>query len=240
MTPEEAPPPPPESDRPFWTYQDLAIFALLAIPCLMIAALLSRLLGQAAPGIGNSKAWIAMLLFYALWFGALYTMLKIAYGRPFWKSLGWKPPRNGILLAIAGGPVLAIAVGIAGNLLHTPIIDTPFRKLLTEPLSVFLFGVFSMIIGPVCEELAFRGFLMPLLVRSFGAAIGIAGAAIPFALLHGDQYAWTWQYVVLVALAGAAFGWLRYRTGSTMASALMHSTYNATFYAAFLVGGAKV
>jgi len=92
----------------------------------------------------------------------------------------------------------------------------------------------------VCEELAFRGFLMPLLVRSFGAAIGIAGAAIPFALLHGDQYAWTWQYVLLVALAGVAFGWLRYRTGSTMASALMHSTYNATFYAAFLVGGAKV
>ncbi len=97
-----------------------------------------------------------------------------------------------------------------------------------------------MIIGPVCEELAFRGFLMPLLVRSFGPIPGIFGAALPFAVLHGDQYAWTWQYLALVALAGAVFGWLRYRTHSTLASALMHSTYNATFYAAFIFGGAKI
>ena len=97
-----------------------------------------------------------------------------------------------------------------------------------------------MIIGPVCEELAFRGFLMPLLVRSFGWVAGIIGAALPFALLHGDQYSWTWQYIVLVAFAGMVFGWVRYRTGSTMASALMHSTYNATFYAAYVIGGAKI
>lgn len=227
-------------DAPFWTYQDLLIFALLSIPCLLASALLARLVSMAFPQVGVSKAWIAMLLFYGLWFGALYVLLHTGYGRPFWRSVGWNCPRVGKSFAVVGGPALAIIVGLLGTALRTPMIETPFRKLAQDPFSLVLFGLFSIIIGPVCEELAFRGFLMPLLVRSFGPWVGIIGAALPFALLHGDQYSWTWQYVVLVAVAGIVFGWLRYRTGSTMASALMHSTYNATFYAAFVFGGSKI
>lgn len=226
-------------DAPFWNYRDLLIFALLAIPCLVASALLSRGLSMLLPQVGVSKAWIGMLLFYGLWFGALYVLLHIGYRRPFWQSLGWNYPRVGKAFAVVGGPGLAIVVGLLGTALRTPMIDTPFRKLVQDPLSLVMFGVFSTIIGPVCEELAFRGFLMPLLVRSFGPWVGIFGAALPFALLHGDQYSWTWQYVVLVAVAGVVFGWVRYSTGSTMCSALMHSTYNATFYAAFVFSGYK-
>jgi membrane protease YdiL (CAAX protease family) len=229
-----------EREEPFWTYRDLLIFALLAVPCLAASALFARGLFIAVPQIGVSRTWIAMLLFYVLWFGALYVLLYTGYRRPFWSSLGWKYPATGKLLAAVGGPALAILVGLLGTLFRTPVIETSFRKLVQDRLSLVLFGVFSMIIGPVCEELAFRGFLMPLLVRSFGPVAGILGAAVPFAILHGDQYSWTWQYIVLVALAGIVFGWVRYRTGSTMASALMHSTYNATFYAAYVIGGAKI
>jgi membrane protease YdiL (CAAX protease family) len=229
-----------ERDEVFWHYRDLLIFALLSVPCLITAALFSRVLGGAVPQIGVSKTWIAMLLFYVLWFGALYVLLYTGYRRPFWFSLGWRYPIAGKWFAAAGGPVLAMLVGMLGTLFRTPVIETSLKKLIQDRLSLVLFGIFSMIIGPVCEELAFRGFLMPLLVRSFGPVAGIVGAAVPFALLHGDQYSWTWQYIVLVALAGVVFGWVRYRTGSTMASALMHSTYNATFYAAYVIGGAKI
>jgi membrane protease YdiL (CAAX protease family) len=227
-------------DEPFWTYRDLLIFALLSLPCLVASALFARALSIAVPQIGVSKTWIAMLLFYVLWFGALYVLLYTGYRRPFWSSLGWRYPITGKAFAVVGGPALAMLVGLLGTLFRTPVIETSFRKLVQDRLSLVLFGVFSMIIGPVCEELAFRGFLMPLLVRSFGWVAGIVGAALPFALLHGDQYSWTWQYIVLVALAGVVFGWVRYRTGSTMASALMHSTYNATFYAAYVIGGVKI
>jgi membrane protease YdiL (CAAX protease family) len=229
-----------ERDEPFWTYRDLLIFALLSIPCLAASALFARALSVAVPQIGVSKTWLAMLLFYVLWFGALYVLLYTGYRRPFWSSLGWLYPSSGKSFAVVGGPALAILVGLLGTLFRTPVIETSFRKLVQDRPSLVLFGIFSMIIGPVCEELAFRGFLMPLLVRSFGSVAGIIGAALPFALLHGDQYSWTWQYIVLVALAGMVFGWVRYRTGSTMASALMHSTYNATFYAAYVIGGAKI
>ncbi len=229
-----------ERDEPFWTYRDLLVFALLVVPCLAISGGFAWLLRAVVPQIGISRVWFAQLLFYVLWFGALYVLLRAGYDRPFWSSLGWRYPKSGKSFAALGGPALAIIAGLLGNLLRTPNIEIPFKKLAQDPLSMVLFGLFSMIVGPVCEELVFRGFLMPLLVRSFGIFAGIAGAAAVFALMHGAQYAWTWQYLILIGMAGMVFGWLRYRTGSTMASALMHSTYNATFYAAFVIGGAKL
>jgi len=35
---------------------------------------------------------------------------------------------------------------------------------------------------------------------------------------------------VLIALAGASFGWMRQATGSTRAAAIMHASYNALFF----------
>jgi len=40
---------------------------------------------------------------------------------------------------------------------------------------------------------------------------------------------------VLISLAGAAFGAMRHRTGSTRASTLMHASYNALFFFALLL-----
>ncbi len=91
-----------------------------------------------------------------------------------------------------------------------------------------------MILGPVCEELAFRGFLMPLLIRSLGAAGGIVLTGVIFGSIHGYEYEWSWQFMLLISLAGCIFGWARYKTRSTIAGALMHSTFNLAQFAAFL------
>jgi membrane protease YdiL (CAAX protease family) len=96
-------------------------------------------------------------------------------------------------------------------------------------------GLFASTLGPVCEELAFRGFMLPLLARSFGVPAGVLLTAIPFGLLHGAQYSWLWQQVVLVTLAGVVFGTVRAVTRSTAASAMMHATYNLTFFVGYLV-----
>ena len=59
---------------------------------------------------------------------------------------------------------------------------------------------------------------------------------MPFALLHGPQYAWSWRHVLLIAVAGSAFGWWRVYTRSTGASALMHAGYNAVLVVGYLIG----
>ena len=59
-------------------------------------------------------------------------------------------------------------------------------------------------------------------------------AAIPFGLLHYQEYGNSWRHVVLISLAGAAFGAVRQLTGSTKASTLMHASYNALFFIALV------
>ena len=53
--------------------------------------------------------------------------------------------------------------------------------------------------------------------------------------VHGYEYQWSWQYMLLISLVGCVLGWTKYKTQSTVASALMHSTFNLTQFAAFLV-----
>ena len=117
------------------------------------------------------------------------------------------------------------------------MVDTADQETSPGQLSLALFGVFSVILGPVTEELAFRGFFMPVLMRTFGVWLGIVVTAIPFGVMHGAQYGWLWQYIVLVSFAGVMFGVVRHLTGSTLASAAMHSTYNLTFFVAYVLGG---
>ena len=229
-----------EREGPFWDYQDLLLFAAAFVPALLAGGLLMRGLFSGLKLYGGGKApelLAAQFLAYGFWFASLYWLLRLRYDQPFWRSLGWTGFRDRVLERIALGVGAALAVSIIGGLLQTPNLDSPMKRLLSDRLSLALVGIAAATIGPVCEELAFRGFLQPLLVRSFGPAPGILLTALPFALLHGPEYAWSWRHVVLVTLAGASFGWVRHRTGSTAAAAVMHAAYNATFFVALLIYG---
>jgi len=236
-TPVAPAPPPggsPPGSEPFWDYQDFFLFIAFAFPCLLIAALIVRMI-PATGAYGKSfQGLVAQLIWYALVFAMLYFILRVRYGRPFWRSLGWRFPFRGMPLILFGGPLLAIGLGMAGALLQTPDVPTPFRAMLDNRPTFVLFTIFVIILGPLFEELAFRGFLMPLLVRSLGPAIGIVLTAALFGCLHAPEYAWSWRHVLLITAAGAAFGWVRYRTGSTAASTFMHAAYNLTQFAGFL------
>jgi membrane protease YdiL (CAAX protease family) len=51
-----------------------------------------------------------------------------------------------------------------------------------------------------------------------------------FGLMHGAQLGWSWAAVLLLALVGVLLTWVRARTGSVMASWLVHSAYNGTLF----------
>lgn len=230
-----APPPAPSPQPPFWSYVDLAFFVSLLLPSLLVAALLVKAFSSFVPFGKPFQALLGQLIAYGLIFGSLYFLLRLRYGQPFWRSLGWTIPVAGVTASFMAGPVLAITIGLLGNVLRTPEIALPFQQMLDNRATVILFAIFVVILGPLCEELAFRGFLMPLLMRSFGAAAGIIATGILFGALHGPEYGWHWQHALLISTAGMVFGWVRFKTGSTAAAAIMHSTYNLTQLAAFLV-----
>jgi len=227
----------PEPPRhPFWTYHDLVLFLGAALPAAAVSLGLIVLLQRLLPA-GSGRALPLLLGQFAgdgLWLLDLYGILHYRYDQPFWSSLHWSGSKRGVALSMFLGPAVAFGVAILGMLLNAPGTPTPMRALLSDRWSIFAMGIFATTLGPLCEELAFRGFLLPLLSRSFGTAAGVLLAAVPFALLHGPQYTWSWVHLALVGAAGACFGLARILTGSTAAATGMHATYNLTFFTAFL------
>ena len=65
--------------------------------------------------------------------------------------------------------------------------------------------------------------LLPLLAQTTGNVVAVILTALLFALLHQPTDLAHW---VLFTATGAAYGWIRVASGSTMAAALMHATYN--------------
>ena len=235
----EAPGPEPAPGEAFWGYSDLFLFVGLAFPAMYSGALLTRavlLLLHARPGLA-AEAIAAQFAGYFFVFLVLFVIFHFQYGRPFWPSLGWFPMGTSPLRIALSGWLTAFVVVFAGYLIHTPTTSNPLTDLMKDRASVILIGIFGVTLGPVAEELVFRGFLQPLLVRSVGVGGGILLASLPFGLLHFTEYGNSWRHVVLICGAGAAFGWMRQATGSTRASTLMHAAYNALFFAA--LWGAK-
>ncbi|MEK7753469.1 MAG: type II CAAX endopeptidase family protein [Acidobacteriota bacterium] len=230
----------PPARYPFWGYQDLALFASLAVPSLLLAFGLVQaviLISGVRPEGKAVPLLAGQFLGYGFMFLSLYGLLKLRYGRPFWASLGWVRPRAGLWTSVFGGPVLALLVAVLGLALQTPEMEMPIKDLLTDRFSITLVAVFATTLGPLCEELAFRGFLLPLVSRSLGRAAGVLIAAMPFAILHAPQYSWSWRHILLIALAGTVFGWMRLWSRSTIAATLMHAGYNLTFFSAYLFQG---
>jgi membrane protease YdiL (CAAX protease family) len=221
--------PPPERD-PFWSYADLLLFAGLTLPCLLLGLGVVKAafwIFQLHPAVKTWELLANQLAFYALLSGALSALFRVQYDRPFWRSLGWVAPRLPLFSVVTGGVALALALMLLAALIRTPPIDGPLTKLLQDPTSLILLAIFGSTVAPVCEELLFRGFLQPLLVRSLGAVAGIVATALPFGLLHFQEYGNSWRHVLLVSLSGVAFGWMRQITGSTKAAAAMHASFNA-------------
>jgi membrane protease YdiL (CAAX protease family) len=221
----------PERREPVWGYRDLALFLSAVLPSLALAALLSRASRMVAPDWFFSDA-VRTLVFqsfmYVFLVGALYLVVAWRYGEPFLPSLGWTFPIPHAFMVLAAGPALALALSALGVFLRAPQDSSQIEVLIKSRASLAAIILFGVVLAPIFEEMLFRGFLLPLLVRSVGPWFGILLTAVPFALLHGTQNQWAWQLVFLIGIAGIAFGYVRYKTGSTTAAFLMHAAYNAT------------
>jgi membrane protease YdiL (CAAX protease family) len=227
----------PAPKYPFWNWVDVGTLIAISLPLFLVALLVVQFFLFALSWQPHAKAVVPIavqFLFYGLWFGVLYGLIHMRYGQPFWRSLAWVAPPNGWGASFGWGVLTALGSVLLAAVLRPPQITTPLEQLLQDPLSVALMGIFAVTLGPLCEELAFRGFLLPLLARPLGPVLGVMATAAPFALLHGSEYAWGWQPIVIVFLAGSAFGWMRYRTGSTASATAMHSAYNLVFFIGLL------
>ncbi len=77
------------------------------------------------------------------------------------------------------------------------------------------------IMGPLSEEIVFRGFVQGALANFMNRWVAVLTASAIFGAYHGLLYAFP------VGLLGLFFGWLRERTGGLAAPALAHMIHNS-------------
>ena len=128
------------------------------------------------------------------------------------------------------GVGLGFAIQLASNYLPVPKelpVDAFFRNA-TDAWMVALFGV---LIAPIAEEIAFRGFLYPSLRPWTGRILAAILTSAPFAFLHAQQVAHAWGPLAMVFLVSLVLVAVRERAGSVAASALVHACYNLSIFA---------
>ena len=99
--------------------------------------------------------------------------------------------------------------------------------------------VLQVTLGPVLEEIVFRGylfaFLMWLLSKVANDAgrnrLGVVSAAVVFAVVHLAQPGVSWLQLACITSTGTVYGWIRWRSGSTAPAAVSHAAYNLALHA---------
>jgi hypothetical protein len=108
------------------------------------------------------------------------------------RAFGWEEVQETLLQVLAlEGPELALAIGIA------------------------------IVLGPLLEELLFRGFLQFALAQSLGERGGLLASSLLFALLHGTAG------LPVLFLLSCFLGWLQLRTRSLWVPWSAHALNNA-------------
>jgi hypothetical protein len=236
LPPELAPetPAPKAGENPVWSGWDVLIIAVLTLGILFTVQLVTVVVARhfAYP----HRSWIevaqkpvlALLAeFVAYIVVGLYMILLLEgkYHTRFWPAIRWNWP--GLAgLSLVGVGVLMLGFDALGRFLPLPK-TTPFDQFFERPMDAYLTVAFAITLGPLMEELFFRGFLYPVIARRLGAVWGIILTALPFGLMHYAQYR-SWSAVLIIILVGVVLTTVRAVTKSVASSFLAHVGYNAT------------
>jgi uncharacterized protein len=146
-------------------------------------------------------------------------------------GLGVVQPMNRAFFALA--VVVGLTAPLVGGLLtalltHGKTVTQDIQDLgLQTPLALRIALVVVVAsLGPIVEELLFRGVLLSALMQRWRAGGSIAISALLFALVHLPSMQWQWYALPDLALLAAALAWLRLRSGSLWPAVLAHGINN--------------
>jgi len=212
----------------------LGILAWFAVQFAVVVAFIAWR-DTAAPGSVNT-AQLAhdgfLLAFVTVVAGPAWIAVAVLASR----SRGWRardylalvtPRRGEILFGIACLAALLITFDLLTFAFGRDVVPRFMRDAYISARAsnaLVLFFIAVAVVAPITEEIAFRGFLFRGLSASF---LGVGGALIAtsaaWAAMH-VQYDWVTLGQIL--LIGLLLGWLRWASGSTLLTIVLHMLTN--------------
>ncbi|HEY4710047.1 MAG TPA: type II CAAX endopeptidase family protein [Candidatus Acidoferrales bacterium] len=242
----------PADLRAPWGWLDLFVLAVLATAgSFLIGLSLAAVFAafgikpaqlRASPGdtglftiVHQALLSVVLLLFLA-------AHIRVSFGAPFWRTIGWRALQPGQLPRalrylgfLLGGFLLAVAVQVA-SIAFGSNAKVPMQELFQDRRTAILLLLMAVFVAPVIEETIFRGYIYPIVARSWGVAPGILATGVLFGLLHAPQLWGGWVQIALLVIVGIVFTCARAITQTVLASYLLHVSYNFSVSFAFLLG----
>ena len=242
--PQEAAPPvpatevtPAAAENPPWSGWDVLRIALLmfVVPYLLIPIVALIVQKTVYPNLSfmnvAQKPWVALSTQFGWYLVVLAYMIMFVEGtfhQRFWEAIRWIwPSRKWPALAALGAALVSLESLERLPFFHMPK-HIPMEDFLNTPSAAILTAVFAVSLGPLMEELFFRGFLYPVIARRAGVFTAIAVTSVTFGLIHGAQLGFAWGLVLIIFIVGIVLTVVRAKTGSVAASFVVHVAYNST------------
>jgi membrane protease YdiL (CAAX protease family) len=220
---------------PPWSGWDVLSIALVAIIVIaasgfVIAYVLHRLFYPTIPLVVVAKeplvGMLAQMAAYLVVLAFMISIVKRNLTQSFWSAIHWNWPKTSTGYVL-GGIVLSFALQGLAHFLPMPK-ELPIDRFFQTPAEAWTLSLFGITLAPLMEELFFRGFLYPVLVRRMGLAFAIFLTSLAFGLIHAPQLGRAWGPVLVVFLVGLALTIVRATTKSVAPGFLMHIAYNGT------------
>lgn len=146
--------------------------------------------------------------------------------RPFWRTLGWRWPKNFGPWMTIGSAVLLLAAGM----LITRLLggsETQLDQIINSSLKTrFATAFLAAVTGPLVEELVYRGVLYSAFQRALGVSAAVAIVSALFAGVHVLQYYNNLGVIAVISLLSVSLTLVRARSGSLLPSYVMHLVFN--------------
>jgi hypothetical protein len=170
---------------------------------------------------------MALAMYGALLWGYLLRPSRGETRRQRWATLRLRPLTGSRLRwSLAAVPVVLLLSWALGDV-YTRLVPVPpeslnpFDDLFSTLQGRLMISVFAIGIAPVVEEFIFRGLVQRELERRHGAAVGIAGGAALFALVHLLPWVFPLHFFL-----GVAFGFVVWATRSIWTGVILHTANN--------------
>ncbi len=186
---------------------------------------------------------------------AAWLVFPLLWHRSFSNGLSWHSSvaRDQFIKLAPLGLLLGIVSGVVSSLLSSSK-PPPVEQFFASASDAWLITLFGVVVAPIFEEICFRGFLVPAFAIAYDwislprtdaghyfwqttTTLSVPAyvfsaiiSSLLFAALHAKQIANAPGALVVLFSVSLVLTWVRVKTKSVAASALVHSSYNAFIF----------